>query len=88
MTSIDVNSGVLTEVVVPSEPSTVASINVHHHVGQVELLQGVCYTLLVAISGILAGGEVDVGDQVGERIWLNDESNSGVRVVRDNGGDC
>lgn len=88
MARLYVNFGVLTEVVVPSEPSTVASINVHHHVRQVERLQGVCNTLFVTCSGVLAGGEVDVGDQVGEGIWLNDKSNGGVWVGREDGGDC
>jgi hypothetical protein len=81
-------SRVLTEVVVPSEPSTVASINVHHHVGQVELLQGVCNTLLVTCSRSLAGGEVGVGDQVGEGIRLNDKSDGGVWVGLEDLDNC
>lgn len=65
-----------------------ASINVHHHVGQVELLQGVCDTRLVTFSGFLAGGDVGVGDQVGEGIWLNDKSDGGVGVGLEDLNDC
>ena len=65
-----------------------ASINVHHHVGQVELLQGVCNTLFVTCGGILAGGEVGVGDQVREGIGLNNESNGGVWVGLEDLDDC
>lgn len=81
-------SRVLTEVFVPSEPSTVASINVHHHVGQVELLQSVCDTRLVTFSRFLAGDDIGVGDQVGEGIWLNDKSDGGVGVGLEDLNDC
>ena len=37
-----------TEVVVPAEPATVASIDVHGDVGKVELLESIRNTLTVA----------------------------------------
>ena len=74
-----------TQVVVPAEPPTVTSINVHGDVGQVELLEGICDTLTVAGRRVLAGLEVDVGDQVGERIGLDDQSNGSVGVLLEDG---
>jgi hypothetical protein len=59
----------------------VASIDVHDDVGQIKLLKGVGNTLTVSSGGVLACGLVDVGDQVGERIRLDDESDSSVRVL-------
>lgn len=76
------------EVVVPAEPASVSSINVHDDVGEVELLESICNTLAVSGSGILAGLEVNVGDQVGERIGLDDQDDTGVGVLledRDDG---
>lgn len=64
-----------------------ASIDVHGDVGKVELLEGIGDTLAVAGGGVLAGLEVGVGDQVGERIGLNDESNGGVGVLLEDGDD-
>lgn len=53
-----------TQVVVPSEPASVTSINVHSNVGEVELLKSVCNTLTVASGRVLACLEIGVGDQV------------------------
>ena len=64
--------GRLTQVVVPAEPSSVTSIDVHGNVGQVELLERICDTITVTGSRVLAGLEVGVGDQVGKRIGLDD----------------
>lgn len=68
------------EVGVPAEPTAVAGINVHDHVGKVELLESVGNTLAVALGAVLAGLEVDVGDQVGERVGLDDEREGRVGV--------
>lgn len=62
-------------------------IDVHGDVGQVELLQSVCDTVPVARGGVLAGLEVGVGDQVGERIGLDDEGDGGVGVLFEDGND-
>lgn len=75
----------LTQVVVPAEPSSVTGIDVHGDVGQVELLQGICDTLTVARGRVLAGLEVGVGDQVGEGIGLNDESDGSFWVLLEDG---
>lgn len=70
-----------TQVVVPAEPASVAGIDVHGNVGQVERLEGVRNTITVARGGVLAGLEVGVCDQVGEGIGLNDQSNGHVGVL-------
>jgi hypothetical protein len=70
-----------TEVVVPTEPATVTSIDVHSDVGHVECLEGISDTLLVTIGRVLAGLLIDVGDQVGKRIGLDDEGNGSVLVA-------
>ena len=75
------------EVLVPAEPPTVTSINVGHNVGQVEGLQGVGDTLAVARGGVLAGLQVDVGDEVGKRVRLNDQGKGLVGVGLDDIGD-
>lgn len=69
------------EVVVPAEPASVASIDVHGDVGQVKLLESIGNTLTVACGGVLAGLLVAVGNQVGERIGLDNESNTRVGVL-------
>lgn len=73
--------GGLTQVVVPAEPASVASINVHGDVGQVERLEGVRNTITVARGRVLAGLEVGVCHQVGEGIGLDDQSNGRVGVL-------
>ena len=78
--------GTWSEVVVPAEPATVASVNVHDNVGEVEGLEGVRDTLTVASGGVLAGLEVDVGDQVGEGVRLDNESEGLVGVGLDDVG--
>lgn len=64
------------------------SINVHGDVGKVELLKGICDTILVIGLGCLASGQVGVGDQVGEGIRLDDKSNSDVWCGLDSGNNC
>ena len=64
-----------------------ASIDVHSDVGKVERLKSISDTITVAGSRILAGLQILVGDQVGERVWLNDESNSGIGVLLEDGDD-
>jgi hypothetical protein len=76
-----------TKVVVPSEPSSVTSIDVHGDVGQVERLEGVCNTILVTLSRVLAGLQVDVGNQVREGIRLDNEGDGSVGVLLEDGDD-
>lgn len=61
------------------------SIDVHGNVGQVERLEGVRNTITVARRGVLAGLEIGVCDQVGERIGLDDQSNGHVGVLLEDG---
>jgi hypothetical protein len=61
-----VGEGGRTQVVVPAEPASVAGVDVHGDVGQVERLQGVCDTIAVAGGRVLASLEVGVGDKVGK----------------------
>lgn len=75
------------EVVVPAQPATVASVEVLDNVGQVEGLQRVGNTVTVARSAVLASLEVDVGDQVGERVGLDEEGKGRVGVCLNDRGD-
>jgi hypothetical protein len=54
------------EVVVPAKPATMAGVEVHDDVGEVQGLDGVGGTLVVAVCGVLAALQVNVGDQVGK----------------------
>lgn len=72
-----------TKVVVPTEPATVTSIEVHDDIRKVKRLECISNTLAVSRSGLLAGRKVGVGDQVGERIWLDDGGKGNVRVGLD-----
>lgn len=75
------------EVVVPAQPATVAGVNVHDDVGEVEGLESVGNTLLVATCGLLARSDVAVGDQVGKRVGLNDQGKGLVGVCLEDAGD-
>ena len=77
----------LTEVVVPAEPATVTSIDVHGDVGEVELLEGVGDTFAVAGGRVLAGLFVGVGNEVGEGVGFDDEGDGGVGVLLEDGDD-
>lgn len=57
-----------------------ASVEVHVDTNSVELLHGVGDTGLVCILGTRALRDVQVGDQVGERIRLNDGDDTDLRV--------
>ena len=74
-----------TEVVVPSEPSSVTSIDVHGDVGQVEGLESIRDTVFVTLRRVLAGLQIDVGDQVGEGIGLDDKGDGSVGVLLEDG---
>jgi hypothetical protein len=74
-----------TEVVVPTEPATVTGVDVHGNVGQVERLESISDTITVAGGRVFAGLEVGVGDQVGEGVGLDDQSNGGVGVLLEDG---
>lgn len=60
-----------------------ACINVHDHVGQVEVLQGIRDASAVARSRVLARGQVAVGDQVRQGVGLDDEGECRVGVLLD-----
>ena len=84
-------NGKRTQVVVPAEPATVTSIEVHGNVGEVELLECVCNTLTVTSSRSLACGKVDVGDKVGKGVGLDDQRDGNLGVLLDdsnNGCSC
>lgn len=68
------------EVVVPAQPATVPGIQVLDNVGQVERLQRISNAVAVPSGAILAGSEVDVCDQVGERVGLDEKGEGGVWV--------
>lgn len=67
-------------------PATVARVQVLDNVGQVKLLESVLDALAVALGAVLAGLEVDVGDEVGERVGLDDESEGRVGLALDDLG--
>lgn len=68
-------------------PATVAGVEVHDHVGKVEGLEGVGDALAVALGAVLAGLEVDVCDQVGEGVGLDDEGEGRVGLALEDLGD-
>lgn len=65
---------------------TVARIEILHHVGQVQGGEGVRDALTVAVGAVLARLEVDVGDEVGERVGLDQERERHVRLALDDLG--
>lgn len=71
------------QVGVPAEPAAVAGVDVHDDVGQVEALEGVGDALLVRALALLACRQVGVGDEVGERVGLDDEGEGEVGVGLD-----
>lgn len=79
--------GTRLEVIVPAQPAAVTSVDVLHNVGQVQGRDGVGHTLAIASSRVLARLEVDVGDEVGERVGLNDQGEGLVGVGLDDVGD-
>lgn len=79
--------GTRLQVVVPAEPATVTGINVHDDVVEVKGLERVRDTLLVAGLGLLACGDLSVGDQVGQGVGLDDERESLVGVRLEDAGD-
>lgn len=70
-----------------AEPATVACINIHDHVGQVQVLQGICDASTVARSRVLARSKVAVGNQVWQGVGLDDEGEGRVGVLLDQGND-
>ncbi len=60
-----------------------AGIEVHDHVGQVEVLDGVGNAVAVAGGAVLARRLVRVGHQVGQRIGLDDQGEGRVGVGLD-----
>lgn len=80
--------GARLEIVVPAQPATVASIEVLDNVGQVKCLQRVGNTIAVPGGTVLASLEVDVCDQVGERVGLDHEGEGCVGVRLDDRSDC
>ena len=72
--------GVLTEVVVPAEPATVACIHVHDDIGQVELFESVCDTFAVARGRVLACLQIGIGNEVGQRIGFDNQDDGSVWI--------
>ena len=68
----------------PAEPAGMASIEVHAHVGEVELLQGIDGQLLVGGGRSAALRNVHVGDHVGEGVGLDDQDGADVGVLHEN----
>jgi hypothetical protein len=63
------------------------SVDVHDDIGKVEALKSVSDALFVGTLAVLASLQVGIGDKVGERVRLDDESEGGVGVgldLRDN----
>jgi hypothetical protein len=65
----------------------VTTVNVHDYVGEIELFERIRNTVAVSGGRGLACLQVVVGDQVGQRIGLNDQSKSRVGVLFENGND-
>ena len=58
-----------------------SGVKVHDDVGEVEGRDSVGDTVTVALGAVLAGLEIDVGDQVGERVGLDDEGEGRVGLA-------
>lgn len=71
------------EVGIPAQPTTVTSVDVHDDVGEVKVLKSVRNTITVTVGAVLAGLQVGVGHQVGERIGLDEEREGRLRVGLD-----
>jgi len=67
----------------PAEPSSVTSIEVHVDTEGVEGLDGVGDTRLVGSLSTTALGNVKVGDQVGQRVGLDDSNDTNIGVFLD-----
>ena len=81
--------GARLEVVVPAQPATVAGVDVHNDIVQVELLQCVRNTLFVPGLGVLASLQIAVGYQVGQGVGLDDKSKGLIGVLlEDPRDDC
>lgn len=65
----------------PAEPAGVTSVEVHVDTDGVELLNSVDNALLVGALGTAALGDVQVSDQVRERVRFDDSNNADVRVL-------
>lgn len=63
-------------------------VQVLDNVGQVERLQRIRNAVAVPSGAVLAGSEVDVGDQVGQRVGLDEKGEGGVRVRLEDRRDC
>jgi hypothetical protein len=70
-------------IVLPAEPSTMSSIQIHSDVEVFELIDCVGNTGLVRVgsSGVSTAGDTRVGGQVRQRVGLNDEHNFDFCVV-------
>lgn len=62
------------QVVWPSEPTSVASIQVHGNVWQVQVLEGIVDAVFIRSLCVGALGDTHVCDHVGHAVWLNDQS--------------
>ena len=67
----------------PTEPAGVTGIHVHVHADRGELLERVRDASLVRRLGVSALLDVQVGDQVGEGVGLDDGHNADVGVLLD-----
>lgn len=75
------------EVVIPAQPASVASVDVHDNVVQVELLQGVLDTFFVSGFGVLARLLINVGHQVWQGVGLDDKGECLVGVLLEDSHD-
>lgn len=65
-----------------------ASIEIHDNVGQVKCRQRIGNAVAISSGTVLTSGEVDVRDQIGKRVGLDDEGEGGVGVRLEDRGDC
>lgn len=62
----------------PAKPASMASVNVHGHVGQIERLKSILDTLIVRGLCIGALGHVEIGHHVGETVGLDHKQNADI----------
>lgn len=68
------------QVGLPAEPASMSSVQVHSDVGEVELREGIVGAFQIRGLGVAALGNVEVGDQVGQRVRLDNEDDAEVAV--------
>jgi hypothetical protein len=75
----------LRQIVWPSEPTSVASIEIHGNVRHVQGLDRIVDAVFISSLSVGALGDTHVGDHVGNTVGLNDQSDWDIWVILEDG---